>query len=248
VARKLLFFVLTIAAIAIALFAPRIEQPQAYHHFADDRPVLGVPNGLNVLSNLAFAVVGAWGLRVALRGARFSDPRERPAWVALFTGVLLTAAGSAWYHLDPNDASLVWDRLPMSVGFMGLFAALIGERVSVPWGVRLLPPLLAVGAASVAWWAWNGNLVPYYVVQFYPLAAILLLLALFPARYTRGGDLVIALALYVAAKEAETYDRAIYQALGFVSGHTLKHLLAAAGAAWLAAMLLRRSPVPPVTA
>jgi hypothetical protein len=100
----------------------------------------------------------------------------------------------------------------------------------------------------VAWWAWDGNLVPYYVVQFYPLVAILLLLVLFPARYTRGADLVIALALYVAAKEVETYDRPIYQALGLVSGHTLKHLLAAAGAAWLAAMLLRRRPVPPVTA
>jgi hypothetical protein len=247
-ARKLLFVVITIAAIAIALFWPRIEQDQRYHLFADDRTILGVRNGLNVLSNLAFVVVGAWGLRVALRGARFSDPRERPAWAALFAGVLLTAAGSAWYHLDPNDASLVWDRLPMSVGFMGLFAALIGERVSVTWGLRLLPPLLALGAASVAWWAWDGNLVPYYVVQFYPLVAILLLLALFPARYARGGDLVIALGLYVAAKEAETYDRAIYQALGFVSGHTLKHLLAAAGAAWLAAMLLRRRSVPPLTA
>jgi hypothetical protein len=248
VTRKLLFVVLTVVAIAIALFAPRIEQNQAYHRFADTRTVLGVRNGLNVLSNLAFLVVGAWGLRVALRGARFSDPRERPPWAALFMGVLLTAPGSAWYHLDPNDASLVWDRLPMSVGFMGLFAALIGERVSVDWGVRLLPPLLAAGAASVAWWAWDGNLVPYYVVQFYPLLAILLLLALFPPPYTMGGDLLIALALYVAAKQVETYDRPIHEALGFVSGHTLKHLLAAAGAAWLAAMLLRRRPVPPVTA
>jgi hypothetical protein len=242
--RKAVFLLLTLAAILVAFLGPRTRQDRAYHSFADDRAWAGVPNAANVLSNLAFVAVGAWGIQVARRRAALVDPRERWPWVVLFAGVFLTAAGSAWYHLAPDDARLVWDRLPMSVGFMGLFAALVGERVSVDWGSRLLFPLVLLGGASVGWWAWKGDLTPYYVVQFYPLVAILLLLALFPARYTRGADLGVGLGLYVAAKVVESWDRSIYQFIGFTSGHTLKHLLAAAGAGWLAAMLARRRPAP----
>jgi hypothetical protein len=156
--------------------------------------------------------------------------------------VALTSLGSAWYHLDPSNATLVWDRLPMTLGFMGLFAALVCERVSVPWGHRLLVPLVAVGASTVWWWARVDNLVPYLVVQLYPLAAIPLLLALFPARYGRAEDLLLALGWYLAAKLAESYDGEVYRFLGFVSGHTLKHLLATVGAGWLVRMLLLRQP------
>jgi hypothetical protein len=236
------------AAVAVAALAPRIAQDPQYHRFVDGRTLLRVPNALNVLSSAGFALVGAWGL-LALRGsAVLADPRERLPWAVLFLGAALTAAGSAWYHLDPTNATLAWDRLPMTLGFMGLLAALLAERVSLEAGLRALAPLVVAGAASVAYWAFTeargaGDLRPYVLVQLYPLVAVPLLLELFPARYTRGADLVVALAWYAAAKVAESYDAEVYAALRLVSGHTLKHVFAALAVGWLVRMLLLRRPV-----
>lgn len=232
---------LTLGAVLVAVLHAPMKQDLRYHLFADARTMLGIRNALDVLSNAGFALVGIWGL-LSLRRVAFLDPRERAPWAVLFLGVALTSLGSAWYHLDPNNATLVWDRLPMTLGFMGLFAALVCERVSVRWGLRLLVPLVLVGAGTVGWWWWRDDLVPYLVVQFYPLAAIPLLLALFPARYGRAEDLLVALGWYLAAKLAESYDGEVYRFLGFVSGHTLKHLLATVGAGWLVRMLLLRQP------
>src|SRR5512147_1689839 len=246
--RPAIFLCVSAAALALALFARRFGQNPAYHRFADDRTLLGIPHALDVLSNAGFLLAGLLGLAALRRKEAFLEREERLAWLVLFGGVLLTSAGSAWYHLDPTNPTLVWDRLPMTLGFMGLLAALVGERVSVEAGVWLLTPLVFLGLASVAYWSWteslgDGDLRPYYLVQFYPLVAILLLLALYPPRYTRSADLLVGLGWYLAAKVAESYDGAIYRALGLVSGHTLKHLLATAGAAWLARMLLLREPV-----
>ncbi len=244
------FAAFTAAAVMGMQALPRIPQDPAYHRFADTRRLLGVPNAGDVLSNLALAAVGVWGLAFLLRRPdAFVDRRERVPHLVLFAGVTLASAGSAYYHLAPDNARLVWDRLPMTLGFMGLLAALISERVSVRLGLGLLPPLLLAGLGSVAWWhvtetAGAGDLRPYLLVQAYPFAALLLLLALFPARYTRGTDLVVAMAFYALAKLAENGDAAIFGLGGMVSGHTLKHLLAAAGAFWLLRMLRLRAPAP----
>ncbi len=246
--RAVTFILVTAGAVLIAALHAPVPQPSEYHLFADARRLLGIPSALNVLSNVGFAFVGAWGLVALRRSATFLDPRERDPWIVLFVGVALTSAGSAWYHLHPSNATLVWDRLPMTLGFMGLFAALIGERVSVRWGVGLLAPLVLLGAGSVGYWSWTDNLVPYLLVQFYPLIAIPLLLGLYPARYTRGEDLLLALAWYLAAKLAESYDWEVYRFLGIASGHTVKHLLATVGAGWLARMLTLRRPVSLVAA
>lgn len=250
VVRIVVFVAVTVGAVAIAALGERLPQDPEYHRFADTRTLLSVPNGCDVLSNLGFLVVGAWGLAVARRRSSFADPRERWPWLVMFAGVALTSAGSAWYHLEPTNASLLWDRLPMTLGFMGLFSALVGERVSVRAGVALLGPLVLVGLASVVYWAVTeergaGDLRPYLVVQVYPLATILLLLALFPARYTRGADLLVGLGWYVAAKLVERHDRGIFELLGVVSGHTLKHVFAAVGAGWLVWMLAVRRPLRP---
>jgi hypothetical protein len=238
-----------VAAVVWAVLTPRIPQDPRYHLFADHRTFLGVPNAFDVLSNLAFAIVGFHGLRVILSGrAVFRDPRERWPWLVLFIGVTLTCLGSAWYHLSPSNHTLVWDRLPMAIGFMGFLAALVSERIDPRAGFLLLGPLVLAGLASVLYWHFTekagvGDLRPYYVVQFYPLAAIPLLLILFPANCSGSWIYLVALGAYGAAKVAEKADEAIFRAVGVVSGHTLKHLLAAAGIGALAVMLGRRRVV-----
>src|ERR1700750_2569792 len=167
---------LTILVIAVCWFLPAIPQPLSYHNFADQRPWVGIPNFGDVASNLAFAIFGVWGMWFLLTMApnelreRFIDPRERWVYFAAFLGMLLTAFGSAYYHLSPDNDRLVWDRLPMTIVFMGLVSAMISERISLRAGLRLLPLLLAVGVASVLQWHWSevhaqGDLRFYAAVQ-----------------------------------------------------------------------------------
>ena len=240
-----------IATVLITAMWPPIPQPSAYHLFADRRAFLGVSNCLNVLSNVPFAIVGVLGLAVTFsprinHPSPFSDSWERWPYAALFAGVALTAVGSSYYHLAPDNTRLVWDRLPMSVGFMGLLTALLAERISISIGRWLLGPLLVVGAASVAYWYWSevrnaGDLRLYLLVQFGSLLLVVLLLALYPTRYAGTGYLVVGLAAYGAAKGFELADQRIFAIGQIVSGHTLKHLVAAGGVACLVRMLRART-------
>jgi hypothetical protein len=246
--------VLGVAVIGMSLIAAMwspIPQPPGYHLFADHRSFLGIPNCLNVLSNVPFAIVGLLGLAAtfsdrAKQAPPFSDPWERWPYAALFAGVALTSVGSSYYHLAPNNAGLVWDRLPMSVGFMGLLTALVAERVSLSIGRRLFGPLLIVGAVSVAYWYWSelqnaGDLRLYVLVQFGSLLLVALLLVLYPARYPGTRHLIVGLVAYAAAKGFELADRQIFTLGQIVSGHTLKHLAAAGGVACLVGMLSART-------
>ena len=246
----------TAAAIALAAFlAPRFEQPEDYHRFADNRTMLGVPNLFDVASNVAFLVVGAMGLYFVLRGKRadggpaFSDTAESWGWGVAFAAVALTCCGSAYYHWAPDSARLTWDRLPMAVGFMSIVAAIVAERISAKSGLRLLIPLALLGAGSVWYWRWSAargveNLNPYGAVQFGPPLIILLIVVLFPPRYNRSEDLLVAAILYALAKVAERFDRDVFIATGgLFSGHTLKHLLAAFAALWILRMLWLRQPI-----
>jgi hypothetical protein len=225
----------------IMVFVPAAQDP-AYHDFADQRALLGVPNLFDVASNLAFLIVGAYGIALC-RGER--RPRAAASWTTLFIGAALVSLGSAYYHWAPNDATLVWDRLPMTLGFMALFVALLAEHVSEQLDRNLLAPALIVGVASVVWWRWAGDLRFYLWVQYAPLLSIPLVLLLFPARYTHRRYLGYGLGLYVLAKLAEHADRGIFELTRHVvSGHTLKHLLAAGAIVCVLLMLRRRSPVP----
>ena len=242
----------TMAVAAAAVLAPGLPQPQAYHDFADRRALLGIPNFGDVASNLLFAVSGAWGSLFLLgrRGReRLIDPRERWAYVFVSLGLFLTAFGSAYYHLAPDNARLVWDRLPMTLAFMGLVSAMISERMSVSAGFYLLPVLLFIGAGSVIlWWSSEargaGDLRFYAAVQAY---AVLLLpvLLLRPPRYTRGSDFGMVFGFYVLAKIFETADRQIFSLdRHTVSGHTLKHLAAGTAGFCVLRMLEKRHPHP----
>jgi len=213
--------------------------------------LLGIPNALNVLSNLPFLAVGAWGL-LALPGLRIAAAL-RPAYGLFFAGILLTAFGSGYYHLAPANAPLIWDRLPMTVGFAGLFAVVVGEFVSLRAARQLLWPMLVAGLASVGYWAWSesrglGDLRPYAIVQFLPMLLTILILALYRGSNPLRGYLWAAVACYVFAKIAEFLDAGVYAAGGLLSGHTLKHLLAACVPAVLLAGLARRRDEAPASA
>jgi hypothetical protein len=243
---------LAVVAAGGALLAPPIPQDPAYHHLADARAFLGVPNALNVLSNAAFVLVGGLGLRFVLArdvGQAFRDPRERWPYVVVFGGLLLTGFGSAYYHWAPGNARLAWDRLPLAITVMGLLDATISDRVGVRPALRLLGPLVALAVISVGYWHVTeqrgaGDLRLYALVQFYPLAAVPLLLWLLPPRYTRSADLLAAAATYALAKGPELLDGWFFSVTGLVSGHTLKHLLAALAGYWVLRMLEQRRPIP----
>ena len=246
--RLLAIALLSIAALLAVAALPPIPQAWAYHDFADQRTLLGVPHALNVVSNLGFLIVGVVGLRrVSKSGASFVDARERWPYGVFFASLVGVGIGSAHYHLAPSHGSLFWDRLPMSLAFMSLLSAVLVERLGPRVGLRLFPCLAAVGPFSVVYWilserAGVGDLRLYGLMHFYPMLLIPLLLWLFAPRYTRGGDLLWVLALYATALAAERLDHEVFAAGGWVSGHTVKHVLAAVAAGWLLRMLRLRSP------
>ncbi|MDW8257864.1 MAG: alkaline phytoceramidase [Gammaproteobacteria bacterium] len=247
----LLLAALTAACLVAAFILAPLPQPLSYHRFADDRTFLAIPNALNVLSNLPFLWFGAQGLWVLSRGnLRWHHPREALPYRVFFLGAALTCFGSMYYHWSPDNTRLVWDRLPMTLAFSGLVAALLAERVHPSWGRRSLAPLLILGAASVLYWSFTeragqGNVLPYGIFQGWSIAIALLVLLLFGAyRYTHGALLWWPIFWYAAAKLAEALDRTLYRATGeWVSGHTLKHLLAAVAVYALLRMLMRRELV-----
>ncbi len=220
---KAIVLLLVAAAIVavIALCLPPTPQPLSYHHFADQRAWFGIPNFGDVASNLPFAIVGIWGLIFILRipqqelSDHFVDSRERLPYILVFVGLLLTAFGSSYYHLAPDNARLVWDRLPMTIVFMSMVAAVIMERISVRAGLWLLPLLLAIGAGSVVQWHLSevhrhGDLRFYAAVQIYS-AAVLLLALLMPAKYTRSSDFAVIAAFYLSGKNSGNCEPADFR-------------------------------------
>jgi hypothetical protein len=249
---------LLLALLLLALLLPEIPQPQSYHGFADSRAWLGIANFLDTASNLPFVLVGLAGLHALWRAGsaasvRFRHPDERWAYFAFFAGVLLTGIGSAYYHLDPSDERLVWDRLPIALISGALVVAVLGDFREPPAGKRRqsvldLAATLAVAAATVVYWAFSpgegGDLAPYLVLQAYTLVAVVVILIAGTPRYTRRGDVVLVIGFYCLARAGELLDPQVYAAGRLVSGHTLKHLFAALATAWLLRMILNRTVSP----
>jgi hypothetical protein len=235
--------IVLLAVAAMLVYGP-IAQLADYHHFADRREWLGIAHVADVLSNLGFAVVGVYGLRLAW-GARGHPAfeRGRAGYVLFFASLLLTAFGSGWYHLAPDNARLVLDRLPIALACAGLLAAVWRETLG--GGRWPVVALAAVAVASVGWWRYtdlqgSGDLRLYLLLQLLPLVLIPVL------QWQQGWPrrerwaFGAALGLYLLAKACELADHSLFETLALVSGHTLKHLLASLAAAVVAWCLGRR--------
>ena len=225
---------LSVLAIVAVFSAGQIPQSNAYHDFCDNRSFLGIANFLNVISNLPFVVIGGLFL---LRLPAASPPMTIIRFF-LCIGIILTGLGSAWYHWEPDNNTLVFDRLPMTIVFMSLLAFIIAQSISLSLGALLLTPLVLTGIGSVLWWHYTessgvGDLRLYVLVQYYPMILIPVLLLLFPTPAAkRTWRLFLwAFAWYMLGKVVEHFDCAIYHHLSFISGHSLKHV-AAAAATW----------------
>lgn len=235
--------------LAVALFGPPVALPAHYHAFADQRGALGIPCVMDVLSNGLFALAGLAGLwRLARTPATVLLPAQRTLATLFFAGLLLTTAGSSWYHWQPDDAGLAVDRAGMSLAFAGLLGLAVADRISNRAGSALAACVLLLAPVAAALPLVNGNMGPWAVVQ----AGGLVVLAALALRRVRPGALGFSvgavLALYAVAKGLEVADHAVFALTqGFVSGHSLKHAVAALAALPVLWALQRLHPGRAVT-
>ncbi|WP_340121654.1 ceramidase domain-containing protein [Methylobacter svalbardensis] len=239
--RHVLLSFIVIGSLASMLSMQPFGQNPDYHDFADRRAFFGIPNFFDVMSNIPFLLVGMAGMSFCFGNRLVSF---RPAWLTFFAGVAIVSVGSGYYHWNPTNETLVWDRLPMTIGFMGLFVAVLAEYVSARLGRFLLVPALLMGLSSVFYWHWFDDLRFYVWIQFIPLLTVPVVMVLFRPRYSHQWLLLVALACYMLAKLSEAYDREVFMfTQSLFSGHSFKHLLSALGCFSVLVMLKTRRPV-----
>lgn len=229
---------------------PAIPQDANYHGFADTGKYFGIPNFWNVASNLPFLLVGFVGV-LATRQGQGGLPQLKAHYLVFFIGVFLTGIGSGYYHWEPNNETLFWDRLPMTIAFMALFSIVIGEHMDINASRWLLWPLIMVGIISVCYWQWTesigkGDLRLYGLVQFLPMLIIPLTLVLLPSRFSSVRYLWWVVIAYGISKLLEYFDHELFRLLGFLGGHPLKHIAAALGAYAFCVALTHRTLAEPV--
>jgi len=238
------YFAMLLIAAAMLVQGP-IAQPVNYHAFADVREFSRVPNAADVVSNFGFLIVGILGLWwFRQRYRQLALGAAWPGYATFFIGAALIAIGSGYYHLQPDNARLFWDRLAIVVACSGLLAAGYADAYQ-RIARSALPTLVGVATLSVVWWLITenygvGDLRPYLLIQIAPL--IMIPLWQWAANASKRDRIAfgIAILLYVLAKIAELYDREVFNTLGFLSGHTIKHLLAIAAVAVLTINVILR--------
>ena len=233
-------WLLAISAAATLIFALSLDpypQPLSYHAFADGRRLLAIENFWNVVSNLPLLIFGLSGfvytMLARVRGAKNS-------WRFFFAAIALTAIGSIWYHLAPDNERLFIDRFPIGMLMGALFAAILTEHVGSMQERWLLPAVL-IGAGSALHWHLTDDLRFYAWVQVWTPIAVFIFLLLFRPIHGGRGWLLVAFVLLILARFAEYYDVVIFRITkGFIAGHALKHLLAGLASLTIQLMLIRR--------
>jgi Ceramidase len=235
--RLIVLILIASGSLLAIIFMPAVPQDTSYHAFADDRKLWGIPNVLNVLSNIPMFIVGVLGLIYCVKQPAMAGIWS---WRVFFGAVIFISAGSAYYHWAPNNWTLFWDRLPMAIGFMALFVALLSEFLHDRFEVMLLILLCLLGIASVIYWHFTDDLRFYAWVQFFPLLFISIVFLLYKERSAHQSYLFAALGLYILAKVAEVFDKSLFAMTHQqLSGHSLKHLLSVV-AVYILYLRLRR--------
>lgn len=225
----------TAVVIATSVLVDPVPQDQQYHQFADQRAYFAIPNVLNVATNLFFALIGIIGLYLLwIRRSLVIVDSLFAVYGTFFVALAVIAPGSAYYHWMPDNQSLVWDRLPMTLAFMSFFTITLAERLSLKFARIIFLPLIIVGVLSIVYWhhselAGNGDLRPYGLVQFLPMLLVPMILLMFDEKFTHGRAIWWFLGWYLVAKIFELLDQQVFEWLGLISGHSLKHLGASIG-------------------
>jgi len=222
--KKLFGLALTISAPLILVLIAKGPTPQdlSYHQFIDNHLCCGIPNFHNVISNILFIIFGIMGI------VDYYKYKERYtlSWLIFFVGVLLVAPGSAYYHWNPNNATLVWDRIPMTFGFMGLISSIFVDVFKTKHEKFLLVSLLLLGIYSVMHWVWFEDLRIYAWLQGTTILVMFYMAIMYKDSHLSMKHLVGAVTLYIIAKICESNDAFIYESIHY-SGHSIKHLVAA---------------------
>ncbi|MEM8687509.1 MAG: alkaline phytoceramidase [Pseudomonadota bacterium] len=249
---------LFMAFLAVALFGlDPIPQAQEIHDYADPRSCFGLANCGDVLSNLGFTVAGLIGLWVLGRNNALFGPEEKTLkvlFLLFFIAVVMVSVASSYYHIVLHDQGLFWDRVPITLSFLTLFPAILADRVTARFGVWFAALAIPAGLASLVYWiateaAGAGDLRFYGLVQAFPLFCLLIMPWLFPnARYSQTPYLYGMVGLYGVAKLVEVFDARVFELTGqLVSGHSLKHLLAAAACLVVVPMIRAGAAKGPAT-
>ncbi|WP_034061702.1 ceramidase domain-containing protein [Lacinutrix jangbogonensis] len=223
--------------IGIFIVSP-IIQSQSYHDFSDAKTFFKMNNFWNVISNLPFFIVGFLGIyNIKL------ITEKKLQYVMFFSSILFVSIGSTYYHLNPNNYTLIFDRLPMTLLFMALSSIIISEFINDKIGKKFLLPMLLLGLFSVLYWVFFEDLSLYVFIQFYPMLVIPIVLVCFKSSYTHAYGYWLLLAFYIIAKGCEYYDVELFTKLKVISGHSIKHIMSAMGLYVLYRVYIKRRKI-----
>jgi predicted membrane channel-forming protein YqfA (hemolysin III family) len=238
---KFLPSIIIFTSIIAMLLHGVIIQPSHYHAFADQSTFLGLPHAADVLSNIGFAIVAIVGITHLIRSYKQNKTAQSFwAYGVFILSLLLTAVGSSYYHLAPDDARLFWDRLPIALACAGILAAVRLETVSKNNAGRDLFLLCLFAIGSVIWWQQTADLRPYLLLQLLTLLLIPLWQIIAGSPRTDQLAFGTAIVFYIVAKATELLDQQILESTTLISGHSLKHLFAAAAGGIIVMRLMQR--------
>ncbi len=218
---------LSMAAFLAMLISGPIKQDTHYHFFADNRLMYDVPNFWNVVSNFPFIIIGMIGVTYVTKSRPNNAFKELSlGCYVFFIGIFFTGIGSAYYHWNPTNQTLIWDRLPMTISFMAFFSVLIGDTISLKAGKQILWPLILLGFMSIIYWTALGDLRLYILVQFLPVILTPIILLLYKSYSNSAKYFWMMILFYAFAKIFESFDHQTFYNCG-MSGHSIKHVFAA---------------------